>query len=115
MEGANDVRLIVSIGGILFSVVVAAAVCTMELKAHSATLTALEKRLSSLDKRLDTMETKVETQHQRLYIISSLMDHSTMERCHKVLSKLHADIAIIKSHVDKPSHMHHDRHQEIHS
>ena len=74
MEGAIDVRLIVTLGGILFSVAGAAAVGKMQIKAILTTLIDLEKRFRSLDKRLDTMETKVETQYQRLSIISSMMD-----------------------------------------
>ena len=115
MEGAIDVRLIVTLGGILFSVAGAAAVGKMQIKAILETLTDLEKRLRSLDKRLDTMETRVETQHQRLSIISSMMDPSTMERRHREMATIQADIASLNSHVDKLSHMHNGRHPEIKS
>tara|TARA_R110002153_G_scaffold66106_4_gene176754 strand:- start:2904 stop:3251 length:348 start_codon:yes stop_codon:yes gene_type:complete len=113
MEGAIDVRLIVTLGGILFSVAGAAAVGKMQIKAILTTLIDLEKRFRSLDKRLDTMETKVETQYQRLSIISSMMDPATMERKHREMATIQADIAGLKSHVDKLSHMHNGRHPDI--
>ena len=59
------------------------------------------------------METRVETQHQRLSVISSMMDPSTMERRHREMATIQADIASLKSHVDKLSHMHNGRHPEI--
>ena len=69
MEGAIDVRLIVTLGGILFSVAGAAAVGKMQIKAILETLTDLEKRLRNLDKRLDTMETRVETKQDRKSVV----------------------------------------------
>ena len=80
MEGAIDIRLIVTLAGILFSVAGAAAVGKMQIKAILSTLIDIEKRLRSIDKRVDIIETKVETQQQRLGILSGMMDPATMER-----------------------------------
>jgi len=113
MEGAIDVKLLVTLGGILFSVAGAAAVGKMQIKAIQDTLSDIEQRIRTIDKRLDQTETRIETQHQRLSVISSMMDPMTMERRHRESAKILADIETLKSAVDKLSHMHNGRHPPI--
>jgi ubiquinone biosynthesis protein UbiJ len=113
MEGAIDVKLLVTLGGILFSVAGAAAVGKMQIKAIQDTLSDIEQRLRHVDKRLDQLETKMETQHQRVSILSGMMDPSTMERRHRESAKILADIDTLKAAVDKLAHMHNGRHPPI--
>ena len=113
MEGAIDIRLIVTLGGILFSVAGAAAVGKMQIKVIQDTLNDLEQRLRGMDKRIDIIETRQETLVQRVSVLSSMMDPSTMERRHREAATIQAEIQSLKSNVDKLLHMHNGRHPPI--
>ena len=113
MEGAIDVKLRITLGGILFSVAGAAAVGKMQIKAIQDTLSDVEQRLRNIDKRLDQQETRIETHHQRLGILSGMMDPNTMERRHRESAKILSDIENLKIAVDKLVHMHNGRHPPI--
>jgi len=113
MEGAIDVRLIVTLGGILVSVAGAAAVGKMQIKAILDSLVDIEQRLRGLDKRIDVIETRQETLAQRVSVLSGMMDPSTMERRHREAATIQADIISLKSNVDKLLHMHNGRHPPI--
>ncbi len=113
MDGAIDVKLLITLGGILFSVAGAAAVGKMQIKAIQDTLADVEQRLRHIDKRLDQQETRIETHHQRLGILSCMMDPSTMERRHRESAKILSDIENIKVAVDKLSSMHNGKHPPV--
>ena len=113
MEGAIDVRLVVTLAGILFSVAGAAAVGKMQIKVILTTLIDIEKRLRSIDKRVDIIETKIETHHQRLQILSGMMDPSTMERRYRELATIQADLSSLKASVEKLAHMHNGSHPKV--
>ena len=113
MEGAIDIRLIVTLAGILFSVAGAAAVGKMQIKVILTTLMDIEKRLRSIDKRVDVLETKIEMQHQRLSVLSTMMDPATMERRYRELATIQAELSSLKYGVEKLSHMHNGKHPEV--
>jgi len=113
MEGAIDVRLIVTLGGILVSVAGAAAVGKMQIKAIQDSLADIEQRLRGMDKRIDVIETRQETLVQRVSVLSGMMDPSTMERRHREAATIQAELNSIKSNVDKLLHMHNGRHPPI--
>ena len=56
MDGAIDIRLIVTLGGILFSVAGAAAVGKIQIKVIQETLNDIESRLRKIDQRIDYLE-----------------------------------------------------------
>ena len=66
MDGAIDIRLIVTLGGILFSVAGAAAIARHQIKSLIEKLHDIEGRLRSLDKVTDTQEVSVQNHAQRL-------------------------------------------------
>ena len=81
----------------------------IQIKSTHDALTYLEKLLIKADTQLDTTAPRVEIQHQRLAILSSMRYSYTMERRHRETATIQADIASLKSHVDKLSHMHNGR------
>ena len=62
MDGAIDLRLIITIGGILFSVAGAAAIGKMQIAAILSQLTDIETRLRAIDRRIDALDTASEKQ-----------------------------------------------------
>lgn len=64
MDGAIDLRLVVSIVGILISLGGAMAVTKQSLKVQADLISDLEARLRQLDSRTDRLITQIETQAQ---------------------------------------------------
>lgn len=64
MDGAIDLRLVVSIAGILISLGGAMAVTKQSLKVQADLISDLEARLRQLDSRTDRLITQIETQAQ---------------------------------------------------
>ena len=73
MEGAIDVRMVLTIGGILFSVAGASAVAKMQIKQIEEKLTDMEHRLRKMDSRSDKLVTATETQEQRINILANII------------------------------------------
>ena len=70
MDGAIDLRLIITIGGILFSVAGAAAIGKMQIAAILSQLTDIETRLRAIDRRIDALDTVSEKQSEKIKIFS---------------------------------------------
>ena len=56
MEGSIDIKFLITIGGIIFSVAGAAAVGKMQIKSILESLLDIERRLRVIDKRIDDLE-----------------------------------------------------------
>ena len=74
MDGAIDLRLVVSIAGILISLGGAMAVTKQSLKVQAEFIRDLESRLRQLDSRTDRITTQIETQAQRVSVLSGILD-----------------------------------------
>ena len=72
MEGGIDIRLVVTIVGILFSVAGASAVAKMQIKQLVEQLQDMEQRMRKMDSREDKLATLTETQQQRIDILAKM-------------------------------------------
>ena len=72
MEGAIDLRTILTLGGILFSVAGASAVAKMQIKQLVENLSDIEQRLRKMDNLYDKLHTATETQEQRINILAKM-------------------------------------------
>ena len=113
MDGASDIKLVITIGGILFSVAGAAAVAKQQIRSLVVQLIDIEKRLRVLDGRTDKQQTTIETNAQRLNVISSMMDPPTMERRHRESASILARINILEKQTSRLEHMHNDNHPPV--
>ena len=72
MDGSVDVRLIITLGGILFSIAGTAAVARSQISRLTELLKDIESRTRAADNRVDKLETTVlshiQTQTQRVDI-----------------------------------------------
>ena len=66
MEGAIDIRLVVTLAGILFSVAGASAVAKLQIKQLIEKLEDMEQRLRKLDSRGDKLA-KISILRRRCY------------------------------------------------
>ena len=87
-----DVRLLLTIGGMLVSVVSAAAIAKQQLKTLSEHIQDIENRLRKLDTRLDRNDNQTDITIHRLGILAGMMDPPTMDRRSRELERLRADL-----------------------
>jgi flagellar capping protein FliD len=79
MDGSIDVRLVLTVGGIIFSVAGAAAVARSQISRLQEMLRDVESRLRTGDTRTDQLENSLSTQVNRLDVIAKMMSPENME------------------------------------
>jgi hypothetical protein len=76
MDGSVDIRLIITLGGILFSIAGTAAVARSQISRLTELLKDIESRTRAADSRVDKLETTVlshiQTQTQRVDILAGI-------------------------------------------
>lgn len=114
MDGAIDLRLVVSIAGILISLGGAMAVTKQSLKVQAEFIRDLEARLRQLDSRTDRITTQIETQTQRVSVLSGILDPQLLAAQHKAASAFQATteakLAALEAEVSTLRHMHNGKH-----
>tara|TARA_Y100001951_G_C11213461_1_gene224365 strand:+ start:314 stop:658 length:345 start_codon:yes stop_codon:yes gene_type:complete len=92
MEGAVDIKLLATIGGIIVSMAGAAAVAKNQIQRLSEMLKDMEGRMRVHDSRVDAQENSLTTMVSRLDVIAHMMSPSEREKYHReaatVLSRL---------------------------
>jgi hypothetical protein len=113
MDGAIDIRLIVTLGGILFSVAGAAAVGKMQIKAIQEILSDLEGRLRKIDIRIDHLENGEGVVKQRLDILAKMNSPENLRRDHMQVAHILADIAYLKAESERMHKIHNGVHPPV--
>tara|TARA_R110000803_G_scaffold92633_1_gene160162 strand:+ start:300 stop:662 length:363 start_codon:yes stop_codon:yes gene_type:complete len=113
MEGAIDVRLIITVGGILFSVAGAAAIGKMQIKVILENLADIEKRLRGMDRRIDALDTSTEKQEQRINILAQMSSPENLRRDHMASAAMQSDIQYLKSETVSLRKMHNGVHPPV--
>jgi len=80
MDGAVDIKLLVTLGGIIVSMAGAAAVAKSQIQRLTEMLKDMEGRMRVQDNRTDRIENVVNTNEQRLGVIAKMMSPEVMER-----------------------------------
>jgi|TARA_R110000787_G_scaffold98297_2_gene202273 hypothetical protein len=106
MDGAIDMRLIVTVVGIIVSMAGAAAVGKMQIKSMLEKLDDTEQRLRVMDRRTDAIETASEKQEQRINILAQMSSPENLRRDHMLLANIIADISHLQTASDKMSKIH---------
>jgi DNA anti-recombination protein RmuC len=96
MDGAIDVKLLLTLAGMLVSVVAAGAVAKREIKLLSDQTSDIEQRLRKLDQRVDKLENTLDTTQHRLGILASMSSPDTQERRHREIERLRVDVDYLK-------------------
>lgn len=113
MDGAIDLRLIITLGGILFSVAGAAAVGKMQIKAMQDTLHDLEHRLRKIDQRIDGLENGESVIKQRVDIIAKMNAPEVLRREHMQTANMLADISYLKAETERMHKIHNGSHPPV--
>tara|TARA_Y100001938_G_C7941698_1_gene354636 strand:- start:75 stop:419 length:345 start_codon:yes stop_codon:yes gene_type:complete len=80
MDGAVDIKLLLTLGGIVVSMAGAAAVAKSQIQRLTEMLKDIEGRMRVQDNRTDRIENTVNTNEQRLGVIAKMMSPEVMER-----------------------------------
>ena len=113
MEGAIDLRLVVTLGGILFSVAGASAVAKMQIKQLVEKLADVEQRLRKMDSMYDKLHTSTETQEQRINILAKMASPENLRRDHMQLSEILTTIKNLEKNYDRLYSMHNGKHPPV--
>ncbi len=113
MDGAIDIRLIVTLGGILFSVAGAAAVGRMQIKVIQDILQDIESRLRKIDQRIDILENGESVVKQRLDILAKLNSPENLRRDHMQIANILADISYLKAEAVRMHKIHNGVHPPV--
>ena len=113
MEGAIDLRLVITLGGILFSVAGASAVAKIPIKQLVDKLEDVEQRLRKMDSNYDRLHTSTETQEQRISVLAKLASPENLRRDHMQLSEILTTIKNLEKSYDRLYHMHNGAHPPV--
>ena len=96
MEGAVDIKLLATLGGIVVSMAGAAAVAKNQIQRLSEMLKDMENRMRTHDGRTDALENSVTTQIQRLDVIAHMMSPSEREKHHREAATVLARLEVLE-------------------
>jgi ubiquinone biosynthesis protein UbiJ len=113
MDGVIDIRLLITLGGILFSVAGAAAVGKMQISNILDSLSDIERRLRDIDKRIDGLETSTETQEQRLKVLAAMSSPENMRRDHMQIADVLANVRFLRDEVERLRKIHNGSHPPV--
>jgi hypothetical protein len=113
MDGAIDIRLLITVGGILFSVAGAAAVGKMSIRVIQETLRDLEGRLRRIDQRIDLLDNGEAVVKQRLDIIAKLNAPDVLERRNMQTATMLSDIAYLREEASRMHKIHNGAHPPV--
>lgn len=113
VDGAIDIRLLITIGGILFSVAGAAAVGKMSIRVIQETLRDLEGRMRKIDQRIDHLDNGEAVVKQRLDILAKMNAPDVLERRNREVASILSDIAYLKDEASRMHKIHNGAHPPV--
>ena len=108
-----DARMILTLAGMLVSVVSAAAIVRQKLSAVIEQLVDTEKRLRGLDRRIDALDTSAEKQEQRLNILAQMSSPELLRRDHMAAATMQSDIEYLKAETASLRKLHNGVHPPV--
>lgn len=124
MDGAIDIKLLLSLGAMLVSAVSASVIVKQKLAAVIERLDALQKdyesRLRKLDQRTDKQENEIDLNAQKTAVLSSILSPSQLEKQHRETEKTIGSVAAVaekaesnQKRIMKLEAMHNGKHPSI--
>jgi|TARA_R110002020_G_scaffold100502_4_gene237550 cell division protein FtsB len=105
-----DVRMILTLGGMLASVVTAFVIVKTKLQAVIEQLSDIENRFRSMDKNNDSQEVTIQNHAQRLDVISGMLAPKEREARAREMASIIAEVNALRKEIDKLSNMHNGVH-----
>ena len=108
-----DARMILTLGGMLVSVVSAAAIVRQKLSAVIDQLADTEQRLRKIDQRIDLLDNGEAVVRQRLDIIAKLNAPDVLERRNREVASMLSDIAYLREEASRMHSIHSGAHPPV--
>ena len=114
MEGSVDIKLLLSLGAMLVSVVSASVIVKQKLAAVIEQLNSLSKdyeaRLRSLDQRTDKQENLIDLNSQKTEVLSSILSPAQLEKQHREIERISIMTHSNSDRLNKIEKMHNGTH-----
>ena len=108
-----DARLIITLGGMLISVVTSFIVVRQKVSEIESDLREAIQKLSKLDSRLDRNDNATDLICQRMEVISKMMSPESRETLHRSLERMEVTISILQKDVEALKKMHNGKHPKL--
>lgn len=115
MEGSIDIRLIVTLAGMLVSVAGAAAVAKIQLKMINDQLKDIESRLRTMDKRIDRNDNQTDLADQRIKVLADMNSVPERDKLSRAFERSEVLLPLLSQRLDKLEHMHNGQHPPVHA
>jgi len=116
MDAGIDVRLILTVVGMLISVVSAAVIVKTKLAAVEEKLTAfsadVESRLRKLDQRTDRQENSIDLNQQKTSVLSNIMAPKELEKKAREIEALSITARFNSERLKKLEGIHNGKHPD---
>lgn len=106
-----DVKLVITLGGMLVSVIGAAAVARQQIKVLIDQIQDQETRMRAGDVRADQLENLLNVQSQRVDILSKMNAPEVLAERNRELSRFETLINVLTNEVNALRHMHNGEHK----
>tara|TARA_R100001086_G_C11812801_1_gene252022 strand:+ start:549 stop:893 length:345 start_codon:yes stop_codon:yes gene_type:complete len=113
MDGTIDIKFLITIGGIIFSVAGAAAVGKMQIKAILESLLDIERRLRVIDKRIDDLESHQGVIKNQVNVLKNILSPDNLAMQHRETAEIKTHIRELQRDVDRQYHMHNGAHPNV--
>ena len=110
MDGAIDIRLIVTLLGVAASIFGGAAVAKMRIKDLQEHISEIHTTLKQNDKRIDILENQCSIIQQRLDILAKMNSPENLRRDHIAMAELSSTVAQLRKEMDHQLHIHNGKH-----
>ena len=108
-----DARLLITLGGMLISVVSSFVVVRQKVGNLESDLRDAIKKLSALDNRLDKNDTATELTGQRLDVIAGMNSVSERDKLSRAFEKTEVLLPILDERIRRLEHMHNGKHRSV--
>ena len=107
-----DARMILTLAGMLVSVVTAFVIVKTKLQAVIDELSDIEARLRQQDRSTGTLAVAIQNHSQRLEVMSGMLAPKEREARARETASIIADVSSLRRDVDKLMHMHNGSHPQ---
>ena len=108
-----DARLLITLGGMLISVITSFIVVRQKVSELEQNLKDSIQKLSKLDSRLDRNDNATDLVGQRMDVISGMMSPDAREKLHRSLERMDVSITALRNDVDSLKKMHNGKHPKL--
>jgi len=114
MDGSIDIKLLLSLGAVLVSVVSASVIVKQKLAAVIDQLNSLQKdyegRLRSLDQRTDKHENMIDLNQQKTDVLSGILSPAKLEKNHREMERILISSGNNSERIKKLESLHNGKH-----